>query len=149
MAYAPAVRRAHPADDRFECMAERYRLGWSTVDDALPCLRKRPAPCQVKALTLDLLGTLIDWESGILAAFGPWPKRTGITADDNRLWTMFAEAESRIQAEQPTILYAIRSPSACSASAKNWRDAQPISEETRAFGQSVEDHFRQRAALAC
>ena len=47
-----------------------------------------------KALTFDCYGTLIDWESGILAAFGPWRKRTGVTADDNRLLELFAEAES-------------------------------------------------------
>ena len=45
------------------------------------------------ALTFDCYGTLIDWESGILAAFGPWRKRMGVAADDNRLLELFAEAD--------------------------------------------------------
>jgi 2-haloalkanoic acid dehalogenase type II len=91
-----------------------------------------------KALTFDCYGTLIDWESGILAAFGPWRKRTGIAADDNRLLELFAEAESRIQAEQPTILY----PDALALGLQRIGEklkAPATSEETRAFGQSVKD----------
>lgn len=91
-----------------------------------------------KALTFDCYGTLIDWESGILAAFGPWRKRTGITADDNQLLELFAEAESRIQAEQPTILY----PDALALGLERIGEKLNLpatAEESRAFGQSVKD----------
>ena len=91
-----------------------------------------------KALTFDCYGTLIDWESGILAAFGPWRKRTGVAADDNRLLELFAEAESRIQAKQPTILY----PEALALGLKRMGErlkAPPTEAEAEAFGQSVKD----------
>ena len=91
-----------------------------------------------KALTFDCYGTLIDWETGILAAFGPWRKRTGIALDDNRLLELFAEAESRIQAEQPAILY----PDALALGLQRMGEklqAPATAEETRAFGQSVKD----------
>ena len=91
-----------------------------------------------KALTFDCYGTLIDWESGILAAFAPWRKRTGVAVDDNRLLEMFAEAESRIQAEEPTILY----PDALALGLQRIGErlrAPATPDETRAFGQSVKD----------
>ena len=90
------------------------------------------------ALTFDCYGTLIDWESGILAAFGPWRKRMGVAADDNRLLELFAEAESRIQAEQPAILY----PEALALGLQRIGEklnSPATAEETRAFGQSVKD----------
>jgi 2-haloalkanoic acid dehalogenase type II len=91
-----------------------------------------------KALTFDCYGTLIDWESGILAAFAPWRERTGVAIDDNRLLELFAEAESRIQAEQPAILY----PDALALGLQRIGEklkAPATPEETRAFGQSVKD----------
>lgn len=91
-----------------------------------------------KALTFDCYGTLIDWESGILAAYGPWRKRTGVAADDNRLLELFAETESAIQAEQPAILY----PDALALGLRRMGErlkAPATAEETRAFGQSVKD----------
>ena len=90
------------------------------------------------ALTFDCYGTLIDWESGILAAFGPWRTRTGIIADDNRLLELFADAESRILAEQPSILY--RDALALGLQRIGAQlEAPATSDETGAFGQSVRD----------
>jgi 2-haloalkanoic acid dehalogenase type II len=91
-----------------------------------------------KALTFDCYGTLIDWEAGILAAFGPWRKRTGIAADDNRLLELFAEVESRIQRETPAMLY----PEALALGLSRMGEklSAPATEaEARAFGQSVKD----------
>ena len=91
-----------------------------------------------KALTFDCYGTLIDWESGILAAFGPWRKRTGVAPDDNRLLELFADEESRIQSEQPSMLY----PDVLSLGLQRMGEklkAPPTPEESRAFGQSVKD----------
>ena len=58
-----------------------------------------------KALTFDCYGTLIDWESGILAALRPWAAKHGLELDDGALLAAFAEAESAIEAAQPKLLY--------------------------------------------
>lgn len=89
------------------------------------------------ALTFDCYGTLIDWESGILAALEPWRRRVGLAADDDALLAAFGEAESRIEAERPTLLYS-------DLLAEVQRDLGrrfhlPATEaEAAAFGQSVE-----------
>jgi 2-haloalkanoic acid dehalogenase type II len=57
------------------------------------------------ALTFDCYGTLIDWESGILAALRPWRERNKLTVDDDELLAMFGNAESRHETAQPTTLY--------------------------------------------
>jgi len=91
-----------------------------------------------KASTFDCYGTRIDWESAILAAFGPWLKRTGVAGDDNRLLELFAEAESAIQSEQPAILY----PDALALGLQRIGErlkAPATAEETHTFGQSVKD----------
>jgi 2-haloacid dehalogenase len=58
-----------------------------------------------RALTFDCYGTLIDWESGLLAALAPWRAQAGVTVADGELLAAFAAAESRIEAEQPGLLY--------------------------------------------
>ena len=58
-----------------------------------------------RALTFDCYGTLIDWETGILAALRPWPTRHRLALDDDALLAAFGEAESRIQKEAPRTLY--------------------------------------------
>jgi 2-haloacid dehalogenase len=57
------------------------------------------------ALTFDCYGTLIDWETGILAALRPWAAAQGVTADDEALLAAFARAESRREAAEPTARY--------------------------------------------
>src|SRR5262245_18831082 len=51
--------------------------GRTLSSDAAPLPEKAMRLQDFKALTFDCYGTLIDWESGILAAFAPWRKRTG------------------------------------------------------------------------
>jgi len=58
-----------------------------------------------KALTFDCYGTLIDWESGILAALRPWARRHASALGDEALLAAFAEAESAIEATEPKLLY--------------------------------------------
>jgi 2-haloalkanoic acid dehalogenase type II len=60
---------------------------------------------EFSALTFDCYGTLIDWETGLIAAFGPWRKRTDISVTDDELLAHFGEIESRIQVENPTMPY--------------------------------------------
>jgi 2-haloalkanoic acid dehalogenase type II len=89
-------------------------------------------------LTFDCYGTLIDWESGILAALAPWRKRAGVTQDDEALLTLFSEVESRIEAERPTLLYSdLLTATLLEMGARNDLTATPA--EAAAFGQSVKD----------
>ncbi len=56
-------------------------------------------------LTFDCYGTLIDWETGILAALRPWSERVGTTADGDALLAAFGRHENRIQQITPGALY--------------------------------------------
>ncbi|MGH6798568.1 MAG: haloacid dehalogenase type II [Roseiarcus sp.] len=58
-----------------------------------------------EALTFDCYGTLIDWESGILAALRVWAAKHALELDDGALLAAFAEAESAIEAAQPKLPY--------------------------------------------
>ena len=57
------------------------------------------------ALSFDCYGTLIDWETGLLAVLGPWARDRGLTIDDEQLLTTFASHEFRAEAEHPSDLY--------------------------------------------
>jgi 2-haloalkanoic acid dehalogenase type II len=57
------------------------------------------------ALSFDCYGTLIDWETGLVNAFEPWRDRTEISVTDDQLLAQFGEIESRVQVENPTMLY--------------------------------------------
>jgi 2-haloacid dehalogenase len=50
------------------------------------------------ALTFDCYGTLIDWETGILAAFRPVLERNGVAASDDELLEAYAAAEAELEA---------------------------------------------------
>ena len=56
-----------------------------------------------KVLTFDCYGTLIDWESGLLAALEPLRTRAGVDGDE--ALEVFAEAESRQEADTPGMRY--------------------------------------------
>ena len=56
-------------------------------------------------LTFDCYGTLIDWESGILAVLKPWAGKHGLEADDDTLLECFGRNESRIEQANPAMLY--------------------------------------------
>jgi 2-haloacid dehalogenase len=50
------------------------------------------------ALTFDCYGTMIDWESGILAALRPVLAAHGVTRDDETLLELFARHEAALEA---------------------------------------------------
>ncbi|HEY4838687.1 MAG TPA: haloacid dehalogenase type II [Candidatus Acidoferrales bacterium] len=56
-------------------------------------------------LTFDCYGTLIDWETGILAVLRPWATRVGISATDAEMLGAFGEAESEAEHEKPSAIY--------------------------------------------
>ena len=58
-----------------------------------------------RVLTFDCYGTLIDWETGILAVLRPWMTRVGITASDAEVLGAFGEAESAAEHDLPSALY--------------------------------------------
>ena len=60
---------------------------------------------RVQALSFDCYGTLIDWETGILAVLRPWAAEVGIDVDDETLLTAFAESEAAAERELPTLRY--------------------------------------------
>ncbi len=76
-----------------------------------------------KALTFDCYGTLIDWESGILAVLRPWAARHGIAASDDRLLAAFATAESACEAATPGALYRDILRAAHARIAAHWGEA--------------------------
>jgi 2-haloalkanoic acid dehalogenase type II len=56
-------------------------------------------------LSFDCYGTLIDWETGILAALAPWRARADVALEDEELLALFGECESRIEATSPAPPY--------------------------------------------
>jgi 2-haloacid dehalogenase len=58
-----------------------------------------------RALSFDCYGTLIDWETGILAELQPWAARHGIDADADALLAAFAAHETTVEMEHPTMRY--------------------------------------------
>jgi 2-haloacid dehalogenase len=90
------------------------------------------------ALTFDCYGTLIDWETGILAALRPWATAHRVAADDEALLAAFARAESRREATEPTAPYPrILAGVLEDLAAELGAAASP--QETAAFGGSVKD----------
>jgi len=60
---------------------------------------------EFRVLTFDCYGTLIDWETGILAVLRPWMMRAGISASDAEILGAFGEAESLAEHEMPSAIY--------------------------------------------
>ena len=60
---------------------------------------------EIRVLTFDCYGTLIDWEAGILGVLRPWATRAGISADDAEVLAAFGEAESAEEAARSQALY--------------------------------------------
>ena len=58
-----------------------------------------------RVLTFDCYGTLIDWETGILAVLRLWAVGVDIWASDAEILRVFGEAESAAEHDLPTALY--------------------------------------------
>jgi 2-haloacid dehalogenase len=89
-------------------------------------------------LSFDCYGTLIDWESGIEAAFRPWLEARGAKVGRERLLTLFGRHESRQQEATPSLRYPellARVHAAVAADLVR----EPEEEAARAFGASVPD----------
>src|SRR6187402_2750521 len=58
-----------------------------------------------RALSFDCYGTLIDWETGILAVLRPWAADVGVDADDETLLAAFGDSEAAAERELPAWRY--------------------------------------------
>jgi 2-haloalkanoic acid dehalogenase type II len=90
-----------------------------------------------KVLTFDCYGTLIDWESGIVAALAPWLAAHGVEAGRDSILAAFAAAEAPQQQATPGMLYRDLLALVHGAIARRF-DLAPDPEAARAFGASVE-----------
>ncbi len=89
-------------------------------------------------LSFDCYGTLIDWDTGIVAALGPWAARQGLELDDAALLDAFARAERHQQGAAPGMLYPAVLENALAAIAAE-AGVTASADERAAFGRSIAD----------
>jgi 2-haloacid dehalogenase len=88
-------------------------------------------------LTFDSYGTLIDWETGICAAIGPWLRSREITAAPERILAAFAAAEAPQQEATPGMPYPELLARVHEAMAAHFGVA-PDADAAATFGRSIE-----------
>ena len=91
-----------------------------------------------KVLSFDCYGTLIDWETGILAALRPLAGRAGVGLDNDAMLAEFAAHESAQQTATPDMPYAELLSRVHARLAGAWAVADDPAEDAR-FGASVGD----------
>ncbi|GAB2178023.1 haloacid dehalogenase type II [Dongia sp. agr-C8] len=91
-----------------------------------------------KVLTFDCYGTLIDWESGLLAALRPMLERLGGKVDEETALNTFARHETAIEKAQPSLNYRKLLAECYRRLAKDW-NASITEAEAERFGNSVPD----------
>jgi len=97
-----------------------------------------PRLSDFEVLTFDCYGTLIDWETGIVRAIGPWLERSGVSATRDQILAAFAEAEAPQQAKTPDLRYPELLARVHTALAKRFGVA-PDAAAAQAFGGSVRE----------
>src|SRR5215471_10849672 len=60
---------------------------------------------EFEALSFDCYGTLIDWETGLLAVLGPWARARGLELTGEELLAAYAQIEAAVEAEHPAAAY--------------------------------------------
>ncbi|MDZ7713571.1 MAG: HAD-IA family hydrolase [Rhodovibrio sp.] len=91
-----------------------------------------------QALTFDVYGTLIDWETGIADALAPWAERNGVPADRAQLLGAFARHETTRQQENPDTRYADVLELVFADIAGDF-GVKPTRADAYAFGESVQE----------
>ncbi|HVQ87392.1 MAG TPA: haloacid dehalogenase type II [Actinomycetes bacterium] len=91
-----------------------------------------------KALSFDCYGTLIDWESGILALLRPWADSHGLEVTDDELLASYGDHESRAELDHPTLPYPEILARSFLGVGDQW-GADVSLEDGRRLGQSVGD----------
>ncbi|WQF88522.1 Putative HAD superfamily, haloacid dehalogenase-like hydrolase [Colletotrichum destructivum] len=93
-----------------------------------------------RVLTFDVYGTLIDWESGMLAALQPLldeNKRTESDFSRKHLLEVYHELEAKQQTQTPDLLYSELLTTIHPQIAEKLGLAAPTPEASKAFGDSV------------
>jgi 2-haloacid dehalogenase len=93
---------------------------------------------EFKALTFDCYGTLIDWESGMVAALAPLVARVGRPLSRNEVLEAHARHESRQQRHTPAKRYSDVLAVVYRRLAEEWGVAANW-DECQAYGRSVRD----------
>jgi 2-haloalkanoic acid dehalogenase type II len=89
-----------------------------------------------KAMTFDVYGTLIDWETGLLNELRPWSAKHGLKPGDDAILEAFAQVESPVQAESPRMIYRDVLAETHRRLARNWGIAADEG-AAKAFGASI------------
>jgi 2-haloacid dehalogenase len=97
-----------------------------------------PRLSDYQVLTFDCYGTLIDWETGIVRAIGPWLEGQGVSATRDQILAAFAAAEAPQQAQTPGLRYPELLARVHAALAKRFGVA-PDTAAAHAFGRSIPD----------
>jgi 2-haloacid dehalogenase len=91
-----------------------------------------------KVLTFDCYGTLIDWETGILAGLEPLVARVSSPPDRAAILDAYARHEAAQEAETPTMRYSEVLAAVHGRLAREW-GVEDDAAEAAAFGASVPD----------
>jgi 2-haloalkanoic acid dehalogenase type II len=91
-----------------------------------------------EALSFDCYGTLIDWESGILAGLEPLLARSGVRPSRDGVLEAFARLEVCQQATTPDMVYSAVLAEVHGQLAAAWGVARDLAEDA-AFGRSIVD----------
>lgn len=91
-----------------------------------------------KALTFDCYGTLIDWESGMIAALSSLSSRASKPLTRNQILEAHARHESEQQRQTPTRIYAEILAIVYKRLAEEWGVAVTV-DDCEAYGRSVRD----------
>lgn len=91
-----------------------------------------------KVLTFDCYGTLIDWESGMVAALKPLTERVARPLSRDEILEAHARQESTQQRQTPGLRYRDLLAVVCRRLAEEWGVALPWA-DCVAYGQSVKD----------
>jgi 2-haloalkanoic acid dehalogenase type II len=97
-----------------------------------------PRLSDFQVLTFDCYGTLIDWETGIARALGPWLQAQGVSVTRDQMLVAFAEAEAAQQQATPDLRYPELLERVHRAIAVRFGVA-PDAAAAQAFGRSVGD----------
>ena len=87
-------------------------------------------------LTFDVVGTLIDFETGILDWFRPVLGRHGVSKSDEEILSAFAAAEDGYQSETPEKPFTEMLPLIYREMASGW-GIEPREEDAEGFGDSI------------
>lgn len=92
----------------------------------------------ITTLSFDCYGTLIDWETGIMAALRAWLDQHGIKAPNDQVLEIYGELEFEVEEANPGALYPRILGKVHQALGEHF-NIPSTAEEQKAFGASVKD----------